>query len=215
MLTYQSTVANQQRSAYVWTPPGYDADRAEPYPVFVLNHGGGQSWTDWVEVGRARQILDNLYLDGAIEPMVVVMPNGNVNNYPRELLENVIPAADAAYNISDDPTQRALAGLSAGGARTISVLKANPGAFAYIGTFAAGFGGTAGVNVEAINAGTELYRIYTGDITDFTYNSVMSSLPVLDQLGIEYEFNGVTPGPHGWDVWQKNLIDFAPRLFQE
>lgn len=215
VMTYQSTVAGQQRSAYVWTPPGYDPDRAEPYPVFVLNHGGGQSWTDWVEVGRARQILDNLSLDGAIEPMVVVMPNGNVSNYPSELLDNVIPAADAAYNISDDPSERALAGLSAGGARTVTVLKAHPGAFAYIGTFAAGFGGTAGVDVEAINAGTELYRLYTGDITDFTYNSVINSLPVLDQLGIEYEFAGVTGGPHGWDVWQKNLIDFAPRLFQE
>ena len=50
-----------------------------------------------------------------------------------------------------------------------SVLKANPGAFAYIGTFAAGFGGTPGIDVAAINEGTELYRIYTGDITDFTY----------------------------------------------
>jgi enterochelin esterase-like enzyme len=214
VMTYQSTVAGQQRSAYVWTPPGYDPDRAEPYPLFVLNHGGGQSWTDWVEVGRARQILDNLSLDGAIEPMVVVMPNGNVSDYPRELLENVVPATEEHYNISSDPADRALAGLSAGGARTVSVLKAHPGEFAWIGTFAAGFGGTAGVDVEAINAGTELYRLYTGDITDFTYGSVMSSLPVLDQLGIEYEFNGVTVGPHGWDVWQKNLIDFAPRLFQ-
>ncbi|WP_223215096.1 alpha/beta hydrolase-fold protein [Microbacterium trichothecenolyticum] len=214
VLTYQSTVANQQRSAYVWTPPGYDAERAEPYPLFVLNHGGGQSWTDWVEVGRARQILDNLFRDGELAPMVVVMPNGNVNDYPRELLENVVPATEASYNVSQDPAERALAGLSAGGARTVSVLKAHPGEFAWIGTFAAGFGGTAGVDVEAINAGTELFRLYTGDITDFTYASVMNSLPVLDQLGIEYEFNGVTVGPHGWDTWQKNLIDFAPRLFQ-
>ena len=97
----------------------------------------------------------------------------------------------------------------------MSVLKAHPGEFAWIGTFAAGFGGTAGVDAAAINAGTELYRIYTGDITDFTYGSVMSSLPVLDSLGIEYEFDGVTVGPHGWDVWQKNLIDLAPRLFQD
>jgi enterochelin esterase-like enzyme len=214
VMTYQSTVATQERSAYVWTPPGYDANRAEPYPLFVLNHGGGQSWTDWVEVGRARQILDNLSLDGAIQPMVVVMPNGNVSNYPQELLENVVPVTEERYNVSVNPLKRALAGLSAGGARTVSVLKANPGEFAWIGTFAAGFGGTAGVDVDAINAGTELYRLYTGDITDFTYGSVMSSLPVLDQLGIEYEFNGVTVGPHGWDVWQKNLIDFAPRLFQ-
>lgn len=215
VMTYQSSVAGQERSAYVWTPPGYDPDRAEPYPLFVLNHGGGQSWTDWVEVGRAPQILDNLTLDGAIEPMVVVMPNGNVSDYPRELLENVVPATEDRYNVSSDPVDRALAGLSAGGARTISVLKAHPGEFAWIGTFAAGFGGTQGVDVEAINAGTELYRLYTGDITDFTYSSVMNSLPVLEDLGIEHEFAGVTVGPHGWNVWQKNLIDFAPRLFQE
>jgi enterochelin esterase-like enzyme len=214
VMSYQSSVAGQERSAYVWTPPGYDADRAEPYPLFVLNHGGGQSWTDWVEVGRARQILDNLFLDGSIQPMVVVMPNGNVNDYPRELLENVVPVTEERYNVSENPLKRALAGLSAGGARTVSVLKAHPGEFAYIGTFAAGFGGTAGIDVEAINAGTELFRLYTGDITDFTYGSVMNSLPVLDQAGIDYEFAGVTVGPHGWDVWQKNLIDFAPRLFQ-
>src|SRR5690349_14822648 len=120
------------------------------------------------------------------------MPNGNVGDYPRELLENVVPATEARYHVRSDPGDRALAGLSAGGARTVSVLKAHPGEFAWIGTFAAGFGGTAGVDVEAINAGTEMYRIYTGDITDFTYGSVMNSIPMLDQLGIEYEFNGVT-----------------------
>lgn len=214
VLTYQSTVAGQQRSAYVWTPPGYDPARAEPYPLFVLNHGGGQSWTDWVEMGRAGQILDNLSLDGALEPMVVVMPNGNVGDYPRELLENVVPAAEAAYNVSSDPAQRALAGLSAGGARTVSVLKAHPGEFAWISTMSAGFGSTAGVDAAAINAGTEMFRIYTGDITDFAYGGVISSLSALDQAGIEYEFAGATVGPHGWDTWQKNLIDLAPRLFQ-
>lgn len=214
VMTYQSAVAGQERSAYVWTPPGYDPARPAPYPLFVLNHGGGQSWTDWVEVGRARQILDNLHRDGSLQDMVVVMPNGNVSNYPAELRENVVPAAEERYNISRDPAKRALAGLSAGGARTVSVLKAHPGEFAWIGTFAAGFGSANGVDAEAINAGTELFRLYTGDITDFTYGSVINSLPVLDQLGIEYEFAGVTVGPHGWDVWQKNLIDFAPRLFQ-
>lgn len=215
VMTYQSTVAGEERSAYVWTPPGYDADRAEPYPVFFLNHGGGQSWTDWVEVGRTRQILDNLSLDGAIEPMVVVMPNGNVSDYPAELRENVVPATEQNYNISSNPDKRALAGLSAGGARTLSVLKSYPGEFASIGVFSAGFGNGDDVDVEAINAGTDLFRLYIGDITDFVYGSMMSSLATMDDLGIEYEFDGVTPGPHGWDVWQKNLIDFAPRLFQE
>lgn len=215
VMTYQSTVAGQERSAYVWTPPGYDADRTEPYPLFVLNHGGGQSWTDWVEVGRARQVLDNLALDGATEPMVVVMPNGNVGDYPTELLENVVPATEQAYNVSSDPHQRALAGLSAGGARTLSVVKSQPDQFASIGVFSAGFGSGDGVDVEAINANTDIFRFYIGDITDFVYPGMMSSIETMDRLGIEYQFDGVTPGPHGWDVWQKNLIDFAPRLFQD
>ncbi len=214
VLTYQSTVAQQERSAYVWTPPGYDADRAEAYPLFVLNHGGGQSWTDWVEVGRARQILDNLTLTGAMEEMVVVMPNGNVNNYPAELLDNVLPAVEGAYHVSDDPQQRAIAGLSLGGQRTMTLLLSNPGEFAYVGAFAGFlFGVPANVDVARVNAETELVRLYTGDITDFTYPNVLAMMETLDGLGVEYEFNGVTVGPHGWDVWQKNLLDFAPRLF--
>ncbi|MBM7503968.1 alpha/beta hydrolase-fold protein [Agromyces aurantiacus] len=215
VVTYQSTVAGQQRSAYVWTPPGYDPDRAEPYPLFVLNHGGGQSWTDWVEVGRARQILDNLALDGATEPMVVVMPNGNVSNFNAEILDNVLPAVEAGYHISSDPARRAMAGLSAGGARTAGMVKAYPGAFSQIGLFSAGFGSTSGIDVAAINAGTDLLRMYVGDITDFVYPSAMSSMAQMEAAGIEFEFDGITIGPHGWDPWQKNLIDFAPRLFHD
>jgi enterochelin esterase-like enzyme len=214
-LTYNSSVAGQERTAYVWTPPGYDPGRQKPYPVFYLQHGGGQNYTDWVEMGRAKQILDNEYLDGDLEPMVVVMGNGNVSNFTAELLENIVPAARADYNISDDPARQALAGLSMGGGQTYQMLRSHPGEFAYIGTFSAGFGSGSGVDVAAINAGTDLLRVYTGDVTDFVYPSVLTTLATFDSLGIQYEFAGVTTGPHGWDVWQKNLIDFAPRLFKQ
>ncbi|SDL44256.1 Enterochelin esterase [Nonomuraea maritima] len=213
-MTYRSTVANQDRTALVWTPPGYDPDRAEPYPVFYLQHGSGQSYTDWVEMGRAKQILDHQFLDGDLVPMVVVMGNGNVSNFNQELLNNIVPATRARYNVSDDPSQQALAGLSMGGGQTFGVLKAYPGRFAYVAAFSAGFGSGAGVDAEAINNGTKLLRLYVGDQTDFVYPSFTASLPTMNDLGIRYEFDGVTPGPHGWDVWQKNLIDLAPRLFK-
>ncbi|QFY09430.1 esterase [Nonomuraea phyllanthi] len=213
-LTYRSTVANQDRTALVWTPPGYDPDRAEPYPVFYLQHGGGQSYTDWIEMGRAAQILDHHFLDGNLVPMVVVMGNGNVSDFNKELLENIIPAARARYHVSSDPSQQALAGLSMGGGQTFGMLKAHPGQFAYVAAFSAGFGSGAGVDAEAINNGTKLLRLYVGDQTDFVHQSFMASLTTLNDLGIRYEFDGVTPGPHGWDVWQKNLIDLAPRLFK-
>ncbi|MGW4682001.1 alpha/beta hydrolase [Micromonospora taraxaci] len=213
-MTYASTVAGQDRTALVWTPPGYDRGRAEPYPVLYLQHGGGQNYTDWVEMGRAKQILDHQFLDGDLVPMVVVMGNGNSSNFNRELLENIVPTARARYHVSSDPSQQALAGLSMGGGQAFGVLRAYPGQFAYVAAFSAGFGSGTGVDVEAINNGTRMLRLYVGDQTDFVYPSVMASLTTLDNLGIRYEFDGVTPGPHGWDVWQKNLIDLAPRLFK-
>ncbi|MFG1861484.1 alpha/beta hydrolase [Microbispora bryophytorum] len=213
-LTYHSDVANQDRTALVWTPPGYDPDRAEPYPVFYLQHGSGQSYTDWVEMGRAKQILDHQFLDGDLVPMVVVMGNGNVPDFNKELLDNIVPAARAHYNVSSDPSQQALAGLSMGGVQTLGVLKAYPGRFAYVAAFSAWFGSGTGVDAAAINNGTKLLRLYVGDQTDFVQPLFLASLPTLDGLGIRYEFDGVTPGPHGWDVWQKNLIDLAPRLFK-
>ncbi|GIH60642.1 alpha/beta hydrolase-fold protein [Microbispora siamensis] len=213
-LTYRSTVANQDRTALVWTPPGYDAGRAEPYPVLYLQHGSGQSYTDWVEMGRAKQILDHEFLDGKLVPMVVVMGNGNVSDFTKELLDNIVPAARAHYNVSGDPSRQALAGLSMGGVQTLGVLKAHPGRFAYVAAFSAWFGDGTGVDVEAVNKGTKMLRLYVGDQTDFVQPFFMGSLTTLNDLGIHYEFDGVTPGPHGWDVWQKNLIDLAPRLFR-
>ncbi|MFI5844744.1 alpha/beta hydrolase [Catenuloplanes sp. NPDC051500] len=219
-LTYHSTVAGEQRSAYVWTPPGYDPDRPAPYPVLYLQHGGGQSYTDWVEMGRARQILDNQFRDGDIVPMVVVMGNGNVPDFTRELRENIVPAARAEYHIADDPAGQALAGLSMGGFQTYDVLKTHPGEFAYIGTFSSAIGtpgggvDPTGYDPEAINNGTTLLRVYVGNVTDFVYPFTMATMAAFDRVGIRYEFAGVTQGPHGWDAWQKNLIDFAPRLFR-
>jgi len=218
-LTYDSTVAGQQRSAYVWTPPGYNPRRPAPYPVLYLQHGGGQNYTDWIEMGRAKQILDNLSRDGKLVPMVVVMGNGNVPDFPKELLENLAPAARAGYNISDDPARQALAGLSMGGFQTYDVLKKHPGEFAYIGTFSAAIGtpgsgaDPTGYDAEAINNGTKLLRVYVGNVTDFVYPFTIATMAAFDRIGVRYEFAGVTEGPHGWDAWQKNLIDFAPRLF--
>ncbi|MFD0782546.1 alpha/beta hydrolase [Micromonospora azadirachtae] len=213
-MTYRSTVAGQDRTALVWTPPGYDPNRAQPYPVLYLQHGAGQNYTDWVEMGRAKQILDHQFLDGDLVPMVVVMGNGNSSNFNRELLENIVPTARARYHISSESSQQALAGLSMGGGQALGVLRTYPGQFAYVAAFSAGFGSGTGVDVEAINNGTKMLRLYVGDQTDFVYPSFMASLTTLNDLGIRYEFDGVTPGPHGWDVWQKNLIDLAPRLFK-
>ena len=208
-----SSIAGTTRQAYVWTPPGYDADRAEAYPVLYLQHGGGQTWSDWIQVGRAAQILDNHYAKGTITPMVVVMANGNGVDFPREITERITTAAEAAYNVSSEGAQRAVAGLSMGSGHALSTLWAHPGEFGYVGAFSAFGNVPASADIAAINDGTKLLSIYTGDFQDFTYQNTLSLIGSLEARGVNHEFNTPIPGPHSWDVWQKALIDFLPKLF--
>lgn len=215
VLDYESTVAPGERKAYVWTPPGYDPDRAEPYPVLYLNHGGGQSWGDWVENGRAVQIMDNLTIAGEAVPMVVVMGDGNVRDYPSELLDNLVPAAEAQYNISSDPARRAIAGLSMGAMNSLTTWVTRPGEIRWVGAFSGFFFQTPEFDAEAVNAGTTLAVIHTGDSSDFTHDGTYGLMAMLDERGVAYEFPGETYGPHGFDTWMANLIDFVPRLFKD
>ncbi|WP_051325539.1 alpha/beta hydrolase-fold protein [Glycomyces tenuis] len=213
VMDYTSTAGEEERSAYVWTPPDYDADRAEAYPVFYLQHGGGQTWTDWLEVGYVDRILDNHYRQGGMVPMVVVMANGNGVDFPTEMTTRIAPTAEEQYNVSSDPRRRALAGLSMGSGHTLSTLWAHPGEFAYIGAMSAFGGPPQGTDVDAVNAGTELIRVYSGDRQDFTYGATLELIAAMENSGIEHEFAPVIAGPHGWDVWQESLIDLLPRLF--
>lgn len=65
-------VAGTTRTTGVYLPPGYDANRAEPYKTIYLQHGSGQDQSDWMNMGDAPVIMDNLIQDGLTEPAVVV-----------------------------------------------------------------------------------------------------------------------------------------------
>lgn len=80
MVWYDSPVLKKTRRMYVYTPPGYETGK-ERYPVFYLLHGGGGDEDAWFTLGRTNVILDNLIAQGKAKPMIVVMPNGNANQY--------------------------------------------------------------------------------------------------------------------------------------
>jgi enterochelin esterase-like enzyme len=73
-IEYDSKAVGGKRKATVYTPPGYTQDTT--YPALYLLHGAGDDETGWTRKGRADVILDNLYADKKLVPMIVVMPNG-------------------------------------------------------------------------------------------------------------------------------------------
>ena len=70
---YFSKTANAWRHIYVYTPPDYEKSRSKRYPVLYLQHGGGEDYRVWIEMGHANWILDNLLAEKKVKPMIVVM----------------------------------------------------------------------------------------------------------------------------------------------
>jgi len=76
---YPSPILKQKgRRMYVYTPPDYVTSKSR-YPVLYLLHGGGGDEDQWINLGRTNVIMDNLIAAGKVEPLIVVMPNGNAN----------------------------------------------------------------------------------------------------------------------------------------
>ena len=75
---YFSKTANGWRHIFIYTPPGYDKDAKVRYPVFFLQHGGGEDERVWIEMGHTNLILDNLLAQGKVKPMIVVMETSAV-----------------------------------------------------------------------------------------------------------------------------------------
>ena len=103
--------------------------------------------------GAANVILDNLIAGNKAVPMVVVTTLGyGVNNgpagamaaesitgYTKSLLTEVMPAVERGYNVSRNREERAIAGLSMGGAETLYTALNNLDKFAWMGSFSGAF----------------------------------------------------------------------------
>jgi len=74
-IVYPSKTVGTNRNATIYLPPGYS--KKNKYPVVYLLHGIGGDEYEWLrDGGKPEIILDNLYAQGKIVPMIVVMPNG-------------------------------------------------------------------------------------------------------------------------------------------
>lgn len=240
---YDSPTLGMQRRLMVYTPHGY-AQSNEKYPVLYLLHGAGGDEEAWNTMGRACQILDNLIEKGLAKPMICVMPNGNPNqvasrtllipekpmardawmnnNYPKSIVEDIVPFIEKNYRVDASPNARAIAGLSMGGGHTLATSLMYPGFFGYICPLSMGlmnrdnnpdFEKNYQTQFQALNAkGYKLYFVACGD-SDFLFESAKTLDKMLTDNAMEHTFF-VTPGGHTWSNWRIYLNQFAPLLFK-
>jgi enterochelin esterase family protein len=229
---YQSPANGELRRFHVYTPPGYEKGMRR-YPVLYLLHGAGDTDAEWISVGRANVVLDNLIAEGRAKPMVVVMPFGHISKpgltpgpvsrfielFEADLLKGVVPEVEKLYRVSGKRNDRAIAGLSMGGAQSLAVGLGNLPLFSQIGVFSMGLRGEMDPRYEPVLSNPEktneqlgLFWIACGD-KDFLWEAALKLDATLTDHKIRHTFVK-TEGGHVWMNWIKYLADFAPLLFQ-
>ena len=125
----------------VYLPDGYGRPGAR-YPVLYLLHGHGGNERDWLDAGGLAATMDRLLADGAIPPMVVVMPGlgngwyvddpgrGRAGMLETAFLADFLPHVDGTWSTVRGRSGRAVAGLSMGGWGAVRFALLRPDLFA-------------------------------------------------------------------------------------
>ena len=230
---YESKTVGTTRKALVYTPPGYS--RKKKYPVLYLLHGIGGDEKEWLKGGSPQVILDNLYAEGKLEPMIVVMPNGRamkddraVGNimapdkvqafatFEQDLLTDLIPFVEKKYSTLTDREHRAIAGLSMGGGQSLNFGLGNLDKFAWVGGFSSAPNTKRPEalvpNPEEAKRKLKLLWISCGD-ADGLISFSKRTHDYLYQHNVPHVYY-IEPGVHDFKVWKNGLYMFSQFLFK-
>jgi enterochelin esterase-like enzyme len=222
-LTYddpESTDPAGKHYVAVYTPPGYDAHRAVAYPTLYLSHGGGGNEVDWSTQGIANRIVDNLIAQGKLQPTVIVMTNFNglagsaLPAYQTDVLTRVIPFVESKFNVSHNASERAFAGLSAGGQRANQLIYNATTSFGYFASWST-FGNVppAGDPRWANpDLKTRLGLVSGGGADDpRTLPGVLDIQQQLKDNDVPF-VSDYTRSGHNWYVWRQLLYNYLTKV---
>jgi enterochelin esterase-like enzyme len=221
----------------IYLPAEYGKIPGKKYPLLYLSHGAGGNGADWENLGRMSHIMDNLIREGHIPPTVVVTPSfynldpslgprfiyGNRSNpvpvppaaKVRENFERYLfPWVESHYDVCQNASCRAFAGLSMGGVLTYEMYVNATEQFEYYGLFSPAtnppYIDAAAVKEKPALLSKGLMVAY--GLYDFVFPQARDLQTALDAVGLRY-INRVTPfGSHYWNTWQDELWWFGVKV---
>ncbi|KAK4111753.1 carbohydrate esterase family 1 protein [Canariomyces notabilis] len=221
----------------IYLPAEYGKVPGKKYPLLYLSHGAGGNGADWENLGRMSHIMDNLIREGHIPPTVVVTPSfynldpslgprfiyGNRSNpvpvppaaKVRENFERYLfPWVESHYDVCQNASCRAFAGLSMGGVLTYEMYVNATEQFEYYGLFSPAtnppYIDAAAVREKPALLSKGLMVAY--GLYDFVFPQARDLQTALDAVGLRY-INRVTPfGSHYWNTWQDELWWFGVKV---
>lgn len=230
---FHSASTDSERRAFVYTPPGYDQNSDQRYPVLYLQHGWGENEYGWGQQGCTAEIMDNLIAAGQAKPFLIVMTYGMTNvrwghfqdfhiePFETVLVKELIPYIDAHFRTLADQPHRAMAGLSMGGLETKTITLRHLDTFSAIGLFSGGSIGPADItDMNAFKAKNKLVFVGYGSREVEGGKTRRGDDPkaqtaALEAAGINAHYYVSPNTAHEWLSWRRDLHEFAPLLFKE
>ncbi|WP_319226291.1 alpha/beta hydrolase-fold protein [Draconibacterium orientale] len=233
-VVYTSKTVGTERTTLVYTPPGYSAEKS--YPVLYLLHGIGGDEFEWLNGGHPEIILDNLYAEGKVEPMIVVLPNGRAMKddraegnimapdkvqafatFENDLLNDLIPFVENKYPVIADREHRAIGGLSMGGGQSLNFGLGNLDVFAWVGGFSSAPNTKQPAelvpNLDEAKKQLSLLFISCGD-KDGLITFSKRTHDYMSENDIPHYYYVIPDGQHDFNVWKDSLYNYAQLLFK-
>jgi enterochelin esterase-like enzyme len=230
---YESSTVGSKRKCMIYTPPGDAGERK--YNVLYLLHGIGGDEEEWYKHANPQVILDNLYADNKLAPMIVVLPNGRAmpddraegnifdadkikafETFESDLLNDLIPFVESRYPVLTGSENRAIAGLSMGGGQSLNIGLNNPHHFVWVGAFSPAPNTRAPEMLvpqpEETKASLRLLWLSCGILDELKHVSdrTHAYLTELHVPHLWYEESG----GHEWHVWKNDLYYFSQLIFR-
>ncbi|MEJ7559023.1 MAG: alpha/beta hydrolase-fold protein [Pedobacter sp.] len=232
-ISYYSNTVGGNRKAITYTPPGYS--KSNKYPVLYLLHGIGGDEKEWLNGGKPQVILDNLYADKKLEPMIVVMPNGRAmkddratgnimskdkieafSTFEKDLLNDLIPFVEKNYSVYQDREHRAIAGLSMGGGQSLNFGLGNLDKFAWVAGFSSAPNTKSPQELlpdpKKAKDMLKVLFISCGASDGLVNISKRTNEYLLENKVPHIYF--IEPGFHDFKVWKNGLYMFSQLLFK-
>ena len=236
--TYFSHVRNSWQRCNVYLPPQYR--EGGEFPVLYLQHGLTENENEWINMGKANYLLDNLIADGQCVPFIVVMSDGmerlphegnwDFDSFEKMLLTETIPFIDSRYRVRPGRENRAMAGLSMGSSQTAQIGLKHPEVFSSLGCFSGFMRSDASIpfvrqvhlrplteNPAYIRDNYTVFFRSMGTL-DAHFDRFKADTAELDALGCrempgftERVYDGLT---HDWGAFRRALRDFAKLIFR-
>lgn len=215
-----STTVGTNYQLNIYLPPGYDSLSSTTYPTVYFQDG-----SEYISLGRAVNVIDNLLDSSKIQPVIAVFvkPNNRNEEYAFSLrnqyrlffVNELVPYIDANYNTKVDPKERLVLGDSYGGNISALISYNHPEVFGLCGLHS---GALQPNSYEAYNL------IVNGPVKDIKWSSIWGTYEgSLTQnmrdlkdflINANYEIDWLErPEGHSWGLWRATIDKMLEYFF--